>query len=87
MPPDSALLALRGLDALRPHLSTKKDSVDADLYRAQAYALAGQVEQACAILEAARPRATALQRKKIELWTDRLWADQGICPPPAWRAS
>jgi serine/threonine protein kinase len=87
MPRDSALLALRGLDALQPHLSTRRDSVDADLYRAEAYALAGQAEQACAILEAARPRATERQRKRIELWTDRFWADQGICPPPGWRAS
>jgi serine/threonine protein kinase len=87
MPRDSALLALRGLEALMPHLSTRKDSVDADIYRAEAYALAGQAERACAILDAARPRATARQRKKIEFWTDSFWADQGICPPPAWRAS
>jgi hypothetical protein len=82
MPGDSALLALRGLDALKPHLATRKDSVDADIYRAEAYALAGQQDRACAILEAARPRATERQKVKIELW-----AEKRICPPPVWRAS
>jgi serine/threonine protein kinase len=82
MPGDSALLALRGLDVLKVRLTTRKDSVDADLYRAEAYALAGQPEQACAILEAARPRATERQRVKMELWSEKR-----ICPPPAWRAS
>jgi hypothetical protein len=71
---DSALLALRSLNALLPRLTTARDSVEADLYRAEATALAGQPEQACAILDQARPRATELQRQKIELWVD-----QGLC--------
>jgi hypothetical protein len=71
---DSALLALRSLNALLPRLTTARDSVEADLYRAEATALAGEPEQACTILDRARPRATELQRRKIELWVD-----QGLC--------
>jgi len=71
---DSALLALKSLDALLPHLLTVRDSVEADLYRAEALALSGQPDQACVILDRARPHATALQRRKIELWVD-----QGLC--------
>lgn len=82
MPRDSALLALAALDALMPRLQSARDSVDADLYRAEATALAGQSKEACAILEQARPRATELQRRKIELW-----ADQGICTASDWRSS
>jgi len=71
---DSALLALRSLNALLPQLQTARDSVEADLYRAEALALSGQPEQACVILDHARPHATELQRRKIELWVD-----QGLC--------
>jgi eukaryotic-like serine/threonine-protein kinase len=74
MPPDSALLALAGLDALLGRLRSAQDSVEADIYRAEASALAGREEQACAIIERALPRATRLQRKRIELWTA-----QGLC--------
>jgi eukaryotic-like serine/threonine-protein kinase len=79
---DSALLTLRTLDALKSRLRTRRDSVEADLYRAEAYALAGEEERACAILEAARPRASTLQRKKIALWVE-----QGLCTGPAWQPS
>lgn len=72
---DSALRALASLDSLIPRLRNARDSVEADLYRAEATALAGQPDQACAILDRARLRATDLQRRKIELWVD-----QGICP-------
>jgi serine/threonine protein kinase len=82
MPRDSALRALASLNALIPRLKTTRDSVEADLYRAEATALAGQSEEACAILEHARARATELQRRKIELW-----ADQGICSATDWRSS
>jgi serine/threonine-protein kinase len=82
MPRDSALRALASLNALIPRLKTARDSVEADLYRAEATALSGQPEEACAILERARSRATELQRRKIELW-----ADQGICTAPDWRSS
>ena len=73
---DSALRALASLNALIPGLRSARDSVEADLYRAEATALAGDPDEACAILERARPRATELQRRKIELWVD-----QGICTP------
>jgi len=79
---DSALLTLRTLDSLKIGLTTRKDSVEADLYRAEAYALAGEEERACAILEAIRPRASTLQRKKIALWVD-----QGLCTGPGWQPS
>jgi hypothetical protein len=79
---DSALLALRTLDSLKSRLTTGKDSVEVDLYRAEAYALAGDEERACAILEAARSRASTLQRKKIALW-----AEQGVCTGPDWQPS
>ena len=82
MPRDSALLALSSLRALLPRLKTARDSVDADLYRAEAMALAGQPEEACAILSDARTRATELQRRKMELWVD-----QGICTAPDWSSS
>ena len=71
---DSALRALASLNALIPGLRSARDSVEADLYRAEATALAGDPDEACSILERARPRATELQRRKIELWVD-----QGIC--------
>jgi serine/threonine protein kinase len=71
---DSALRALASLNALIPRLRSARDSVEADLYRAEATALAGEPDEACAILDRARPRATELQRRKIELWVD-----QGIC--------
>jgi hypothetical protein len=82
MPRDSALRALASLNALIPRLKTTRDSVEADLYRAEASALAGQAAEACDILERARSRATELQRRKIELW-----ADQGICSATDWRSS
>jgi len=72
---DSALAALKSLTALMAHLTTARDSVEADIYRAEANALAGHEAQACALLEAAKPRATSRQRQKIQLWVD-----QGICP-------
>jgi serine/threonine-protein kinase len=75
MPRDSALAALKSLTALMAHLTTARDSVEADIYRAEANALAGHEAQACALLEAAKPRATSRQRQKIQLWVD-----QGICP-------
>jgi serine/threonine-protein kinase len=75
MPRDSALAALASLDALLPRLSTARDSVEADIYRAEATALGGKSQDACAILKQARPRATDRQREKIDLW-----AEQGICP-------
>ena len=71
---DSALQALSALDALLPRLSTAHDSVEADIYRAEATALAGEPDQACGILERTRSRASARQRQKIELWVD-----QGLC--------
>jgi serine/threonine-protein kinase len=71
---DSALRALASLNALIPRLTSARDSVEADLYRAEATALAGDPDEACSILDRARPRATELQRRKIELWVD-----QGIC--------
>jgi serine/threonine protein kinase len=79
---DSALATLRTLDSLKSGLTTRKDSVEADLYRAEAYALAGEEERACAVLEATRPRASTLQRKKIALWVD-----QGLCTGPGWQPS
>jgi serine/threonine-protein kinase len=82
MPRDSALRALSSLDALLPQLKNARDSVDADLYRAEATALAGQSKEACTILDRARTRATELQRRKIELWVD-----QGICTAPDWTSS
>jgi eukaryotic-like serine/threonine-protein kinase len=79
---DSALLTLRALDALKGRLTTRRDSVEVDIYRAQAYALAGDEERACAILQEARPKASTLQRKKIALWVD-----QGYCTGPNWQPS
>jgi len=79
---DSALLTLRALDQLMARLTTRRDSVEADIYRAEAYALAGEQERACDILEAARPRASTLQRKKIALWVD-----EGLCTGPDWQPS
>jgi eukaryotic-like serine/threonine-protein kinase len=76
MPRDSALAALLSLDALLPRLTSTRDSVEADIYRAEATALGGKPNEACAILKQARPRATDRQREKMDLW-----ADQGICPP------
>jgi hypothetical protein len=80
MPPDSALLALEALDALLGRLASPQDSVEADIYRAEASALAGREQQACAIIERALPRANKLQRRRIELWTA-----QGICRAQDWQ--
>lgn len=74
LPRDSARLVLDSLEALIPRLRNARDSVEADLYRAEAMALAGEPDAACAVLNHARSRATDLQRRKIELWVD-----QGIC--------
>ncbi|MGH7579032.1 MAG: hypothetical protein ACREM9_02590, partial [Gemmatimonadales bacterium] len=82
LPADSARQVIASLEALRSRLTTRRDSVEADIYRAEAYALTGDNERACAILESARPRATSLQRQKMELWVS-----QGLCPPSAWKSS
>jgi serine/threonine-protein kinase len=80
MPADSALLALEGLNALLARLTSSQDSVEADIYRAEASALAGREKDACAIIQRALPRASRLQRRKMALW-----ADQGICQAPEWQ--
>jgi Protein kinase domain len=68
---DSVRRIIASLDILLGRLRTRGDSVQAQLYRAEAFALAGEDERACAILEAARPRADARQREKIALWEAR----------------
>ena len=78
--PDSARLALAALDSLLPRLGTQRDSVDAALYRAEAYARMGEDERACSVLDEAWPRASEVQRNKI-----RLWVDRGLCPHSEWR--
>jgi hypothetical protein len=79
---DSARRVIASLESLIPRLTTRRDSVEADIYRAEAYALAGDDKQACAILETALPRANTLQRRKMELWVD-----QGLCKSPEWKSS
>jgi serine/threonine-protein kinase len=79
---DSARRVIASLESLIPRLTTRRDSVEADIYRAEAYALAGDDKQACAILETALPRANTLQRRKVELWVD-----QGLCKSPEWKSS
>jgi eukaryotic-like serine/threonine-protein kinase len=79
---DSARQVIGSLENLLPRLTTKRDSVDADIYRAEAYALAGETEKACAILESARPYANSLQRQKMELWVG-----EGLCQSPGWKSS
>ncbi len=79
---DSARRLIVSLDALVRRLTTKRDSVEADIYRAEAYALAGDDETACAILETARPDANPLQRQKMELWVG-----EGLCKSPVWKSS
>ena len=74
LPVDSARLILDSLEALTPRLDNARDSVEADLYRAEAMALAGEPDAACGILDRARSRATELQRRRMELWVE-----QGIC--------
>jgi eukaryotic-like serine/threonine-protein kinase len=69
--PDSARHIIASLETLLARLTSRSDSVQADLYRAEAYALAGDGGQACAILDAARAHATPRQREKIELWEAR----------------
>ncbi|HEY8258936.1 MAG TPA: serine/threonine-protein kinase [Gemmatimonadales bacterium] len=79
---DSARRVIASLEAILPRLTSRRDSVEADIYRAEGYALAGEAEKACAILDAAMPRANTLQRQKMELWVD-----QGLCKPPEWKSS
>lgn len=69
--PDSARRIVASLEALLGRLTSRSDSVQADIYRAEAYALAGDGDRACAILDAARSDATSRQREKIELWEAR----------------
>lgn len=82
MSPDSARFALEALDRLLPRLRTRHDSVDAAIYRAEAYALMGQTDPACAILEQARPGASPVQRSKMEIWVKA-----NLCPATAWEGS
>ncbi|HWB41950.1 MAG TPA: serine/threonine-protein kinase [Gemmatimonadales bacterium] len=82
LPADSARQLIVALEDLRHRLPTRRDSVEADIYRAEAYALTGDHERACAILESARPYANALQRRKMELWVG-----EGLCPSEVWKAS
>jgi len=82
LPADSARRVIASLEDLRRRLRSRRDSVEADIYRAEAYALTGDTEQACAILESARPYANSLQRQKMELWID-----QGLCPSSGWKSS
>jgi eukaryotic-like serine/threonine-protein kinase len=82
LPVDSVQLVLAALDAVLPRLRTPRDTVDAGIYRAEAYALGGQDERACALLDDIWPRATRLQRLKIGLWVDR-----GLCPGSEWHQS
>jgi eukaryotic-like serine/threonine-protein kinase len=79
LPADSARLALETLDGILPRLSRARDSVDADLYRAEALTILGMEQRACSTLDAAWSRANELQRKKI-----RTWIDRGICPGAGW---
>ncbi len=79
---DSARQVILSLENLLPRLPTRRDSVEADIYRAEAHALAGEEEKACAILESARPYANSLQRQKMELWVG-----EGLCKFPAWPSS
>ena len=69
--PDSARHIIASLDTLLARLTRRSDSVQVDIYRAEAYALAGDDDHACAILDAARAHATPRQREKIELWEAR----------------
>jgi serine/threonine protein kinase len=82
LPVDSARLALSVLDSILPRLGTRRDSVDAGIYRAEALALAGEDERACQVLDGLWPRASDLQRRKIGLWVDR-----DLCPHADWRQS
>ena len=82
LPADSVRLVLAALDAVLPRLRTLRDTVDASLYRAEAYMLGGQDERACALLDDVWPRATLLQRRKIGYWVDG-----GLCPGSEWHRS
>jgi serine/threonine protein kinase len=82
MSADSARQVIVALDGLLGRLTTKRDSVEADISRAEGYALAGDTVKACAILEAARPYANSLQRQKMELWVG-----EKLCQSPDWKAS
>ena len=82
MSADSARQVIIALDSLLRRLTTKHDSVEADIYRAEAYALVDDDEKACSILEGALPRANTLQRQKIELWVG-----QKLCQSPDWKKS
>jgi serine/threonine-protein kinase len=82
LPPDSAGMMIAELERLLSRLRTRQDSVEADIYRAEAYALTGDQERACALLQSARPRANPLQRRKMELWVE-----QGLCESALWQSS
>jgi serine/threonine protein kinase len=80
--PDSARRLVVALEALLGRLTNRSDSVQADIYRAEAHALAGDEDRACAILDAARAHATPRQREKIHLWEAR-----GLCDFSDWTPS
>jgi serine/threonine-protein kinase len=80
--PDSARRLVVALEALLGRLTSRSDSVQADIYRAEAHALAGDEDRACAILDAARAHATPRQREKIHLWEAR-----GLCDFSDWAPS
>jgi hypothetical protein len=80
--PDSARRIVVALEALLGRLTSRSDSVQADIYRAEAHALAGDEDRACAILDAARAHATPRQREKIHLWEAR-----GLCDFSDWTPS
>lgn len=81
-PDDSVRQVIRSLDGLLRRLGTKRDSVQAAIYLAEANALIGLQERACAILDSARRKATRIQRERIEVWDS-----QGLCKFTRWTPS
>ncbi|MGH7528253.1 MAG: serine/threonine protein kinase, partial [Gemmatimonadales bacterium] len=81
-PEDSVRLVIRSLNLLLQRLGTKRDSVQAAIYLAEAHALIGLEERACAILDTARREATRIQRERIELWDS-----EGVCKFTRWTRS
>ncbi len=82
LPGDSAAPMLDSLRRLLPRLGTRRDSVEADILRAEVYGRLEDYRRACVILEGAREGASERQREKI-----RLWVDRELCTFPDWSAT
>ena len=68
----AALRAVAGLEELLPFLRTARDSVRADLNRANAYFFLQQIPEACAVLGSLRNRATIETRGQIDAQLETL---------------